>query len=163
MHERRIVIIGVGNVDRGDDAIGLAVVGRLKEKVAEGIIVKEVSGDCTTLLDTWAVADNVSIIDATHSGAAPGTIQRFDARASPLPSEFGSYSTHALGVAEAIALARALGILPAILIVYGVEGASYAIGESMSDAVVTAIDTVVEQLLQDIEQWQQQADEYGHG
>jgi hydrogenase maturation protease len=48
-------------------------------------------------------------------------------------------STHALGVAEAIELARALGRLPARLEVYAIEGARFTAGAGLSPAVEQAV------------------------
>ena len=53
------------------------------------------------------------MIDGVSSGAAPGTLHRFEVADEPLPAELFSSSTHALGVAEAVELARELDRLPA--------------------------------------------------
>ena len=47
-----------------------------------------------------------------RSGAAPGTTRRLDASRERLPAELFRGSTHALGLAEAVELARALDRLP---------------------------------------------------
>ena len=86
---------------RGDDAAGLEVARR-----AGGV---EHEGDATRLLDAWAGADDVVVVDAAASGAPPGTLRWFDASAAPLPAAQLRSSTHAFGVADAIELARALG------------------------------------------------------
>ena len=45
------------------------------------------------------------LIDATRSGARPGTLTCFDAIASPLPRPLFHNSTHEFGLAEAVELA----------------------------------------------------------
>jgi hydrogenase maturation protease len=70
------------------------------------------SGDGAALMEVWRGEETVIIIDAVKSGALPGTIRRFDARAQPIPKDAFRCSTHAFGVAEAIELARALARLP---------------------------------------------------
>jgi hydrogenase maturation protease len=90
-----------------------------------------------------ARARAIIIVDAIRSGAAPGTLHRIDAGAAPLPGGVrGSSSTHALGVAEAIELARTLGRLPRHVIVYGVEAQHAATGAGLSPPVSTALDDV---------------------
>ena len=69
------------------------------------------------------------IVDAIRSGAPPGTVHRVDASQAPVPERLrSSSSTHAIGVAEAIELARALGRLPAQVVLYGVEGRRFDAG-----------------------------------
>ena len=74
-------------------------------------------------------------MDAVSTGAEPGTLHRFDATAEPLPAELFRSSTHALGVADAVELARELDRLPARLAVYGIEGENFETGEGLTPAV----------------------------
>jgi hydrogenase maturation protease len=128
-------VIGVGNAARGDDAAGLIAARRLG-----GI---EHEADPLALLDVWDGAESVVVIDAVRSGAAPGTIHRFDAT-EPLPAALrSSTSTHAVGLAETIELARALGRLPERLIVYGIEGERFEAGADLTPAVAAGIDAAV--------------------
>ncbi len=143
------LIIGVGNVYRGDDGVGVAVARRLRGQTPAEVTILEASGEGAALLEAWKGAARVVLIDATHSGAPPGTIHRLDAHAGPLPSQFFHYSTHAFSVAEAVELARALDELPPHLIVYGIEGRNYAAGEGLTVEVEKAASDVIPQVLQD--------------
>jgi hydrogenase maturation protease len=132
------MVIGVGTRWAGDDAAGLAVARRVGGR--------ELEGDPASLLDAWAGADHVVVVDAAASGAPPGTIRRFDAGAGSLPARLMRTSTHALGVPEAIELARALGRLPARLEVYAIEGARFTAGAELSPAVERAVRELAESL-----------------
>jgi hydrogenase maturation protease len=134
----KIVVIGVGNEYRSDDGAGLAVARRLRAQLPAEVSTLEHSGEGASLLETWQGYGSVIVVDAVHSGAAPGAIHRFDAGSAPVPSRFFHYSTHAFSVAEAVELARSLGQLPAKLIVYGIEGASFAAGRGLSPGVEQA-------------------------
>jgi len=138
-----VLIIGVGNDYRSDDAVGLAVVRTLKAKQLPGTLCLESDGDGTTLLETWSHGSRVIIIDAISSGAQPGTIHRFDALTQPLPASYSFSSTHAFGVAEAIQLARTFDQLPTSLIVYGIEGKHFVAGTELSFEVEKAMLQVV--------------------
>lgn len=144
------LVIGVGNEYRSDDAVGLAIVQTLKAKHLPSILCLESDGDGTTLIDTWSHTGRVIIIDATSSGAEPGTIYRFDALTQPLPANYAFSSTHAFGVAEAIQLARTLDQLPASLIVYGIEGKNFVAGIELSPEVKHAVQEVVELVEQEV-------------
>jgi hydrogenase maturation protease len=100
-------------------------------------------GEPTGLIDTWEPADEVWLVDAVSSGAAPGTVHRIDASERELPAEIFRASTHHLGVPEAVELARALGRLPRRVIVYGVEGADFDAGRGITPEVDAAADQVV--------------------
>ena len=148
--EGRTLIIGLGNEYRGDDAVGLIVVRRLREAAPESVRVLEESGEGAALLESWQDADTVILIDAVHSGAKPGTIHRFDAHVQPIARKFFRFSTHAFGVAEAVELARALGRLPPRLIVYGVEGKTFEAGAGLSPEVEAAAQEVAERVLGEV-------------
>ncbi len=128
-------MIGVGNPWRCDDGAGLAVARLLAGTLPEGVEVLEREGEPASLIDAWEGAESVWLADAISSGAATGTIRRLDASEQELPPELFRTSTHHLGLAEAVELARALGKLPRRLVVYGVEGARFEIGDELTPEV----------------------------
>ena len=136
-----VVVIGVGNDLRADDAAGLEVARRLCNE--PGIGVTAYQGEATELLELWSGADAVVVVDTVRTGGATGTIHRFDATSDPLPLPLHGSSSHAISVAEAIELARTLGRLPHRVIVYGIEGARFAVASELSDDVERAINPVV--------------------
>lgn len=134
----RRLIIGVGNPDRGDDGAGHAVVRALRDLPLPGIDLRTVSGEASQLIEAWAGADQVVVVDASHSGTDVATISHFDARKENLPATLERASTHGFGVAEAVALARNLDRLPAHLDVYAIEGANFEPGEGLTAEVAAA-------------------------
>jgi hydrogenase maturation protease len=148
----RTVVIGVGNALRCDDAAGLHVARRLRtDPRAADIEVREMEGEALGLLDVWEGADAVVIVDAVRSGASPGMIHRIRADVESLPATLrGSTSTHAFGLREAIELARALGRLPARVVIYGVEGRDFLAGTDISPEVEAAIDGLAERLWREV-------------
>jgi hydrogenase maturation protease len=146
-----VLVIGVGNPYRRDDAVGLIVARTLHEKNLDGVKVLEMSGEGAALIEAWQNAERVIVIDALCSGAAPGTIFRFEAHRRSIPTRFFRYSTHNLGLAEAIELARSLGQLPRELIVYGIEGRDFTVGEGLSPEVAHGASQVLERILSELE------------
>ena len=135
------LIVGLGNPVCGDDAAGLAAARALADALPDArVLVWE--GEPIGLLDLWDDETDCIVIDAM-AGASPGRVVRFDASAEEIPAAYAQRGTHAMSLAEAIELARALGRVPARLLVYGIEGASFAAGDRMSDAVARAVDEVV--------------------
>ncbi len=146
------MVIGVGNALRHDDAAGLEVARMVRALVDPArVAVIEHEGEQSALLDIWEGAAAVVLVDAIRSGAPAGTIHRVDASEQPLPAPpWGSSSTHAIGVAEAIELARALGRLPARVVVYGVEGARFDAGDGLSKEVRDAMGALSEAVSQEV-------------
>ena len=138
----QILIIGLGNDYRGDDAVGRALARRLQVIAGGNVRVLEESGEGASLIEAWKGADFVILIDAVHSGGAAGTIHRFDTAMQSVPCSFFHYSTHALSVAEAVELARALNQLPPRLIVYGIEGKNFGAHLGLSSEVKVAAEEV---------------------
>jgi hydrogenase maturation protease len=143
-----ILVIGVGNETRGDDAVGLIVSRKLKKELSKDVV--EETGDGTRLVERWREFNITILIDAVRSGAEPGRIHRFEAHKSPLPASLFQYSTHAFGVPQAIELARAMNQLPQMLIVYGIEGKCFDQGASLSHTVERAAQELVESLALEI-------------
>ena len=147
----KTLLIGIGNRFRGDDAAGLAIIGRLRSDPIPGAVICESSGEIGELIEMWGTADLVFAIDAVSSGATPGTIHRFEAHRQALPTSAFQTSTHAFSLAEAIELARILGRLPPWLIVYGIEGRNFGYGCNLSEPVSDVLDSVPPRILADIE------------
>jgi hydrogenase maturation protease len=145
------LVIGVGNTHRGDDAVGPVVASRLKQHAGDKFTVIEQAGEGLALMEIWEGADTVIILDAALSGAPAGAIHRIDATTELIPKDFFRCSTHALGVAEAIELARALCQLPRRVIVYGIEGEGFEAGAGLSAAVEHAALELEALVLKDVE------------
>jgi hydrogenase maturation protease len=137
----------LGHPDRGDDAVGPLVAERLR---AAGATLLDCNEEPTRLIDAWDGLELVVIVDAVRSGAAPGTIHRLDSDTLPLPPDLGLASTHAFSVADALELGRALGRAPRRVVVLGVEGGAFELGDRLTPAVEAAIPRVVEQTLAEL-------------
>jgi hydrogenase maturation protease len=149
----RILVIGLGHDLRGDDGAGLRVVRRLEGRVPETVRLIEAPPDAVALLDLWEGADRVVLIDAMRSGAPAGTVAAVDAGsesdAGRLVGE-STVSSHAMGLAEAVALARVLDRLPRRLRIYGIEAASLVHGAPLSEAVLRAADALADRLVAEL-------------
>jgi hydrogenase maturation protease len=144
-------VIGIGNPLRGDDAVGLLVARRVRELAHPEVEVVELEGEPARLIDAWQGARLVVVVDAVKSDAQEGAVMRFDATAGPLPPSLSATSTHALGLGDAVEIARALDRLPERLIVFGVEGTRFQPGSDLSPAVAAAVQAVAEAVLRERE------------
>lgn len=138
-----MLIIGMGNPDRGDDAAGILVARRLRER---GVNAVEHAIATLNLLDVWAASDHVIVVDAVISGAAPGTVQVWDPRKAPLKTVVFRASTHEFSLADTIELARTMDRLPAWMRIYGIESTRFEAGMPPSEEVVLAAERVAEEI-----------------
>ncbi len=144
-----MLVIGVGNPFRKDDGAGPAAARLVREGGARGVRVLIRGGEGADLIECWEGEERVVVVDAMRSGAEPGTVMRIDAAAGPLPVEHFGVSSHSMGVAEAVEIARALGRLPRSLVVYGIEAADTSDGEGLTPAVTSSVLSVAARILAD--------------
>ena len=137
-----MLVIGCGNLQRGDDAAGILVAERLR---AFGIDARVCRGEASELMDAWTGAEEVLVVDAVITGSPVGTVHRWQ---NPSSIAFckSATSTHGVGLAEAIGLSRAMQSLPAKLVIYGIEGQNFEIGADISAEVRFAVDEVVKRI-----------------
>jgi hydrogenase maturation protease len=133
-------VIGVGQACRGDDEVGLLVAARLRALPPEGFDITTESGDAAALLGQFEALSAAIIIDSARSAAPAGTLLTLDAEV-PLPRHAAS-SSHGNALAGALALGRALGLLPPRLKLLLVAGEAYALGAAMTPAVRDAVPAV---------------------
>ena len=134
-----MLVVGLGNPDRGDDGAGLVAV----RAVEAGRRVER--SDCADLIDLIDGEDEVVIVDAMRSGRPPGSIVRFEASESSLPDR-SFVSSHSFGLADTIALANVLNRLPAKLTVFGIEASDASLGSGLSPEVRTAAEAVAAEI-----------------
>lgn len=146
-HTPPIVIIGVGNDSRRDDGAGLLFVRRLRKQMqhSDDVLLLESDGDPATLLDAWTGAGLAIVVDASRSGAAPGTLVELDA--STVSIGLGlRHSSHTMGVAEAARLGAVLGRMPDRIRIFAIEGEEFGFGEGVGSAVDETVTRLVEHI-----------------
>lgn len=146
-----LLVVGLGTPERCDDGVGLVVAEALRAVAHPAVAIHLLPRQALELLTLWEGCRQVWVVDAVHSGAPPGTCHRLEPAAQPWPAHWQGGSTHGLGLAEGIALAESLGVLPTHLVVYGVEGANFGMGEGLSPEVAAAVPQVVVRLQTELE------------
>jgi len=137
----RVVVGGFGSRDRCDDGIGPLVAEQILDHASDVELIGPLS-EPLDLLGLWDDADLVVVIDAVRSGAPVGTVHVVDVMIDPDGSsgaahslEPGVASTHGIGLVGTLRLARAVGRAPRRLVLVGVEGRVFDLGDRLSPAV----------------------------
>lgn len=130
-----VLIIGVGNIQRGDDGAGLLVAQALRAKHLATVTVEESSGEIASIVELLQAASDVIVVDAMRSGKPAGTALWIDPLSAASDAGATISSTHGFGVAQAIELLKALGKLPPRIRILGIEGQHFALGSAVSPKV----------------------------
>ncbi|BAU48704.1 hydrogenase [Sulfurifustis variabilis] len=149
-----VLIIGIGS-PYGDDRLGLEAIAALRQDPyvraqAKRIALRAADRPGARLIDLWHGAKAVVLIDGMVTGAAFGTVHRLEEETIARAGGSHPASTHHFGVAETVALARQLGVVPGRLILYGVEigetGGQAAPGSAMDAALARLTVQVVDEV-----------------
>ena len=135
----RVIVIGVGNEYRTDDALGVLVARELRRRSPGGIKILENSGEGASLIDAWEGRSEVYLVDAIRSGQPPGTVHRIDLTHTEVPRSLMLRSSHAFGVPEAVETARTLGVFPSKMVLFGIEGETFEQGVGLTDSVLRSV------------------------
>jgi hydrogenase maturation protease len=142
------LVVGVGNPFRGDDGAGRAVARLIASGNDGGLVACECTGEATSLMSLWTGFDDVVVVDACRGAGPPGSVHRFGPDDVDRVATLENASTHSLGVAAAIGLARAVGTLPSRLVIYAIEARDSRESEGLSPEVDHGVQQVVALVMQ---------------
>jgi hydrogenase maturation protease len=148
-----IAVVGLGNLMRTDDAVGMHAIERLRADPRLGPDVSIVEGG-TLGLDLLYPLEGVThllALDAVDAGAGPGTLLRFAGEEmAGLPA---ARSVHLLGFADLLAAMRLTGSVPCEVVVLGVQPEIIAWGTALSARVNAALPDLVDAAVIQIAEW----------
>ena len=145
----QVLVIGLGNDILTDDAVGLLVARELRERIQdhEGIAVAETEEMGLSLLDLVVGYRDLVLVDAIQTGQQPpGFIHEVDEQTM---RTVPAISPHFVGVGEALALGRTLGMaIPERVRIIAVEVEDrFTMGTRLTPALEAALPGVVERVL----------------
>ena len=150
--EGRSLVLALGSTLRGDDGVGPAVLAALAKRGP--LPTLDLMDGGTPGLETALLMEGygrVIIIDAANMALPPGTWRRFSPEVVRSGDLHHIGTLHAAGLGEALALGRALNLLPDDIILYGVQPADIGWQDSLSKAVLAAVDDVADAIWQDVQ------------
>lgn len=150
---RSRLVVGLGNPLMGDDGIGLAALERLAASGAVPRGVELVDGGTwgMNLLHLIESADVMILLDAIHTGAAPGTVNELEGDAVPRRLAH-KLSPHQIDLGEVLALAALRGTLPPRLIAIGIEPAVVEMRTALSPQVAAALPRMLARVIERLEE-----------
>lgn len=143
----RSVVAGFGNVLRGDDGFGVAVLHRLEEggRLPDGTVLLEVGTAGLTLAqELLTPCDRLVVVDAMTRDGPPGRVYVLKVDTVEAAAEA---DLHLFVPGRALALAQAIGVLPREVFLVGCEPAevdelSLGLSRAVSGSVEAAVGEV---------------------
>lgn len=131
-----VVIVGLGNLDRADDGLGIALAVRLRDRYPGHVFSekeKSVEGMVLELLERKDIRVFL-FVDATDFGGKPGEVRLFDVEDAErfVPS----FSTHKVPISFLMELVKQYGKKPVLL---GVQPECLEFLGDMSSSVKTTL------------------------
>jgi hydrogenase maturation protease len=149
MTDKKILILGIGNLILRDEGVGVHAVRELERRDLPPRV--EVIDGGTALMELLPViqeAERIIVIDALKGGGEPGTIYRV------LPDDLTAdterpLSLHQVGLLEVLGMARQLGGDPAVVII-GVEPKEISWGMELTPEVVARLQKVIDAVFEEL-------------
>lgn len=150
--DRRIILLGVGNILFRDEGVGIRVIEAMQERYAFPENVELIDGGVLglNLLGVLTGADELIVIDAVRNGGPPGTLYRLEGEDVPRRI-LAKNSLHQVDLLESLTCSRVLEKSPATVIL-GVEPADIEnLGLELTPAVRARVDDLVGMALRELD------------
>lgn len=150
----KTLVLCLGNDLIADDAVGIAAARQLRDRVSHLADVEESAVSGAALLEIFLNYEKAIIVDAIHTSQhPPGTILKLH------PDDLGQVaapSPHYAGLPELIVMAEQMDLaFPKEIIIYAMEMEdSLTIGGEMTAPVRRALPQLVEQIIDQLQQWE---------
>lgn len=157
----RILIAGVGNTLRADDGFGVEVAHKLEARqLPAGVSVVETGiGGIALVQELQSGYDALVVIDCVDLGRPPGNVMLIEPEVVDVNALSWSErhdllaDMHLATPERAMMLARALGVLPANVLMVGCQPVDPdAVGQGLSAPVAAAVDVAVAEIVRHVEE-----------
>jgi len=142
-------IIGIGNILRGDDGIGPAIIEELKKlDLPDSIQLIDIGSDAFSIIDYFENKQPVLVIDCAHMGKKPGEVVKFDVKENNLPILDKAISIHGFGFSDVYKMAQGLYENVQCTIV-GIQPKSIEFNTGLSKRIKNKIPLIIDMVLEE--------------
>jgi len=152
--ERRILVLGLGNILLQDEGLGVRAVERMAARYQLPPDVQVMDGGVMGL-DLLPYLEGIShllITDAVQTGQPAGSLVRLEGEAIPAALQV-KMSMHQVGLQELLALAGFQGTLPEQVVLWGLEPASLEWGLELSAPIAAQLDALADAAAGELRAW----------
>jgi hydrogenase maturation protease len=120
-NNKKILVLGVGNMLLGDEGIGIHLIQEMKkERLPQNVELVDGGTAGIDLLYWLEEADYIIIVDCVETGEEPGTIFRIPSDELLLDSTGQIISLHDINLSKVLSLAKRMKTLPPTII-FGIQ------------------------------------------
>jgi hydrogenase maturation protease len=151
----RITVLGVGNILRMDEGVGVHAVRTLGQRHRGDMPEVDFLDGGTLGLNLLPYVEEAAallILDAADCGSPPGTVIELSGNSIPKYSGI-KLSEHQVTLQEVLGLAQIRGHLPARMILIGIQPADLSTGDVLSPIVAAALPDMVEKAEKVLRAW----------
>jgi len=150
-HVKTVVVLGVGNLLRQDEGVGVHAVRALSVgPCAERAALVDGGTAVFEALSQWRDIDKLVVIDALKAGREPGSIARVSLR-EVADRTAPALSLHEHGLLDQLALLRQAGLKIGEIVIYGVEPGETGWGTELSEAVAACLPLLEARMARELE------------
>ncbi|MGM0404546.1 MAG: hydrogenase maturation protease [Thermoplasmatota archaeon] len=136
---KKIGVIGIGNLYRGDDGIGPKLVQEIQEKpFPSNILFFDIGLKEISLIHILKDLDSVLIIDAVNFDGKVGEFRFF--KIDEVDSIREISGSHGSNLFQIIELSKKMEEAPDEIIIMGIKSENMELGDKMSDEIIENID-----------------------
>jgi hydrogenase maturation protease len=149
-----IVVLGLGNLLRRDEGLGIRALELLRERYRLPEAVQLVDGGTLglELLSYLEGAQRLLVLDAALTEGPPGTLLRV--AGEEVPRFLGMRtSPHEVGLADLLVVARLRDKEPREVVVLGMQPEAIELGWELSESVAAHLETLVDAALAQMRSW----------
>lgn len=145
------LVIGLGNLLRGDDGVGVRVAQMLaRQTLPSDVEVVDGGTQGLGLVNLMEGRQRMILVDAADVGKTPGEFVRFTLDKVVLRGDDQHLSVHTAGLREALLLAQALKILPDEVVIFGVQPANLDWANALSPEVEATLPDLITAVLSEL-------------
>lgn len=141
----RVLVIGLGSNDRGEDVAGLLVAHRVRRACGGSADVIELDSTACDLTQRWGGAQTVVVVEATP-GEHPGAVRRYEVNHATVPAGLPEHARFP-HLEPAIRHAQRLGALPERMTIYAIEAERFRREAGVSPDVARAAGRVAAEII----------------
>jgi hydrogenase maturation protease len=146
-----IIILSAGNILRGDDGIGAAIIHELESNAPLPENVRLIDGGVEGLRALLLIQDAelVILLDAADLDRQPGEWERFHLNGHLLERWMAKRPScsHSFGLVDALSLGSSLNLLPPMFVMYGIQPLHIGWSIGLSDCVQRVIPAICSDIL----------------
>jgi hydrogenase maturation protease len=148
-----IVVLGLGNLLRRDEGLGVRALQRLRDGYAIPERVRLVDGGTLglELISHVEGAEYLLVLDAMLTDGPPGSLLRL--AGDDVPAFFGVRMSHDVGLADLLAILVLRDSLPREVVVLGMQPGLIELGWELSSDVEERLDTLAAAAAHELRRW----------